>query len=47
MELREALPILARRMRSPELDGDVHWRPAAGVTGPDVLPIRFAAESPA
>ena len=41
MELREALPILARRMRTPTLDGEIQWRPAAGVTGPNRLPLRF------
>jgi hypothetical protein len=43
VEMAEALPILAARLRAPELAGDVHWRPALGIRGPVVLPLRFIA----
>ncbi|HEY1297126.1 MAG TPA: cytochrome P450 [Chloroflexota bacterium] len=43
-ELAEALPILAARLRQPSLAGEVWWRPALGIYGPLVLPIRFTAE---
>jgi cytochrome P450 len=42
-ELAEALPILAARLREPELAGDIRWRPALGISGPVALPIRFRA----
>jgi len=42
-ELAEALPILAARLREPELAGAVPWRPALGISGPEALPIRFRA----
>ena len=40
-ELAEALPILARSMPGLRLDGEPVWRQAAGIIGPDVLPIAF------
>jgi cytochrome P450 len=43
LEMAEALPILAARLRAPELAGDVPWRPALGICGPVALPIRFRA----
>jgi cytochrome P450 len=42
-ELEEALPILAARLRAPELAGRVSWRPTRGIRGPVTLPIRFRA----
>jgi cytochrome P450 len=42
-EMEEALPILAARLRAPELAGNVTWRPAMGIRGPITLPIRFRA----
>src|SRR5215475_8056449 len=42
-EMEEALPILAARLRAPELTGSVPWRPAMGIRGPVTLPIRFRA----
>lgn len=41
-EMEEALPILARRIPDPRLDGEVAWRPIIGIYGPETLPIRFA-----
>ncbi|MGH2394936.1 MAG: cytochrome P450, partial [Candidatus Limnocylindria bacterium] len=41
VEMAEALPILASRLRAPMLAGNVHWRPALGICGPVALPIRF------
>jgi cytochrome P450 len=44
-ELQEALPLLARRMPDLTLDGPVTWKPnAAGIFGPDHLPITFTAD---
>jgi cytochrome P450 len=40
-EMEEALPILAARLHTPELAGNVRWRPALGIYGPIVLPLRF------
>jgi cytochrome P450 len=40
-EMEEALPILAARLRAPELTGSVRWRPALGICGPLALPLRF------
>ncbi len=42
-EMEEALPILARRLCTPELVENVRWRPALGIYGPIALPIRFRA----
>jgi cytochrome P450 len=43
VELAEALPILAARLRDPVLAGEVRWRPAMGIRGPLALPLRFRA----
>lgn len=43
LELREALPILARRLRGITAAGAATWRPHLGITGPHRLPIAFAA----
>ncbi len=40
-ELGESLPILARRFGPPEIAGDVTWRPAIGIHGPNELPLRL------
>ncbi len=42
-ELQEALRALTTRIGCPALAGDVVWKPPFGITGPDALPIRFAA----
>lgn len=41
MELAEALPALATKLAAPSLAGEVTWRPAVGITGPNELPLRF------
>jgi cytochrome P450 len=41
VEMAEALPILAARLRGPELAGSVRWRLVMGIRGPVTLPIRF------
>ncbi|MFJ5937762.1 cytochrome P450 [Streptomyces sp. NPDC093071] len=41
MEITEALPALARRLGTPKVVGDVTWRPAIGITGPNELQLRF------
>jgi cytochrome P450 len=41
-ELSEALPILARRFDPPVIAGEVTWRPALGIHGPNELPLRLA-----
>jgi cytochrome P450 len=44
-ELQEALPILARRLRDLEVDGEVTWKPDTfGIWGPQRLPLRFTPE---
>ncbi len=40
-DMSEALPILARRLRNPRLDGRPRFLPPSGNTGPIELPIRF------
>ncbi|AGL16815.1 cytochrome P450 [Actinoplanes sp. N902-109] len=42
-ELGEALPILARRFAAPVISGEVTWRPAIGIHGPDELPLHLTA----
>jgi cytochrome P450 len=42
IEMREALPILAYRLRDVALDGLVASRPYLGITGPITLPLRFS-----
>ncbi len=45
-EMQEALPLLAARLRTPELLAEPEWR-TVGITGPVTLPIRFhAANAP-
>ena len=41
IDMREALPLIARRMRSPRYDGEPEVRPVSGLTGPVRLPIAF------
>lgn len=41
-ELGEALPVLAHRFGPPVIAGEVTWRPAFGIHGPNELPLRFA-----
>jgi cytochrome P450 len=41
-EIAEALTILAARLRPPSITGEVEWRPALGIFGPEVLPVRLA-----
>jgi cytochrome P450 len=45
-ELTEALPVLASRLRRPQLAGEVSWRPPVGIWGPTRLPLRFEPETP-
>ncbi len=40
-DMSEALPLLARRLISPRLDGEAEWLPDSGNTGPVRLPIAF------
>jgi cytochrome P450 len=40
-DMGEALPILARRLRDPRIDGEARWLPMTGNTGPVELPIAF------
>jgi cytochrome P450 len=40
-DMAEALPLLARRMPSPRVDGEPRWLPLTGNTGPVALPIAF------
>ena len=46
IQLREALTVLAQRMPGLELDGEPVWRPAAGLNGPNKLPLRWATPTP-
>jgi cytochrome P450 len=43
IDMREALPILARRIPNPRLERPPVLRPVSGVTGPVELPIVFTA----
>lgn len=45
IQLREALTILAQRMPGLQLDGEPVWRPAAGLYGPNYLPLRWDTSS--
>ncbi|GHC75028.1 cytochrome P450 [Streptomyces flavofungini] len=47
VELAEALDVLAARLGPPEVAGPITWRPSTGVSGPDVLPLRFGAAATA
>jgi cytochrome P450 len=40
-EIAEALPVLAARLRPPVVTGEVAWRPALGIFGPESLPVRL------
>ena len=40
-DMSEALPVLARRLRNPRLDGEPLYLPPSGNTGPVELPIGF------
>jgi cytochrome P450 len=40
-DMSEALPLLARRMRDPHVDGEVRSLPLSGNTGPITLPLAF------
>jgi cytochrome P450 len=40
-DMAEALPLLARRMPSPRVDGEPRWLPLTGNTGPVALPVAF------
>jgi cytochrome P450 len=40
-QLQEGLHLIAQRLRRPQLDGDVTWRPFIGAWGPKSLPIAF------
>ena len=44
IDMREALPLIARRMANPRYDGEPVVRPVSGLTGPVRLPIAFDAE---
>jgi cytochrome P450 len=46
IDMREALPLIARRMRSPRYDGAPEVRPVSGLTGPVRLPIAFDPVAP-
>jgi cytochrome P450 len=43
IQLREALTVLSQRMPAVRIDGDPVWRPAAGLFGPNYLPLRWAS----
>ena len=40
-DMAEALKLLARRIRHPEMNGAAKWLPDSGNTGPVSLPIKF------
>ncbi|MET8249093.1 cytochrome P450 [Streptomyces sp. NPDC005202] len=44
-DMSEALPLLARRLRDPRIDGQDEWLPDSGNTGPIRLPIAFTPAS--
>ncbi|MBE8515954.1 cytochrome P450 [Amycolatopsis sp. H6(2020)] len=44
-DMSEALPLLARRLRDPWIDGTATWLPASGNTGPIELPLAFTPGS--
>jgi cytochrome P450 len=46
IDMATALPLLAERLRDPELDGDPRFLPDSGNTGAVELPIRFTAGGP-
>jgi cytochrome P450 len=42
-QLQEGLHMIAQRVRSPRLDGEISWRPFMGAWGPRTLPISFSS----
>jgi len=46
IDMREALPLIARRMRNPRYQSEPVVRPVSGLTGPVELSIRFDQEVP-
>jgi cytochrome P450 len=44
-DMSEALPLLARRLRDPQIAGEARWLPDSGNTGPVTLPLRFTPGS--
>ena len=40
-DMSQALPLLARRLRDPQIGGEASWLPDSGNTGPVTLPLRF------
>ena len=40
-DMSEALPLLARRLGNPRVEGEARWLPRSGNTGPIELPIAF------
>jgi cytochrome P450 len=40
-ELQEALAALTARLQCPTVEAGARWMPPVGITGPEVLPIRF------
>lgn len=40
-QLQEGLHLIAQRLRSPRLNGEIEWRPFLGAGGPKSLPIAF------
>lgn len=43
VQLREAFTVLAQRMPGLQIDGDLVWRPSAGLYGPNYLPLRWGS----
>jgi cytochrome P450 len=43
-DMTEALKLLAQRLRNPVYDGEPHWLPDSGNTGPITMKIRFDPE---
>jgi cytochrome P450 len=44
-ELQEGLAALAKRITCPKVGDGATWKPAAGINGPDMLPITFDARA--
>ena len=40
-DMSQALPLLARRLRDPQIGGEASWLPDSGNTGPVTLPLDF------
>lgn len=43
-QLEEGLHLITQRLRHPQLDGDISWRPFLGAWGLRSLPLNFGAE---